>query len=72
MAKLNEAKNAKRSFASEYLKILFLKRSFASRFKLRYAQPFFAKLKCTINLPLYPQKLTGKKQGDALIFDELD
>jgi len=44
---LSEAKikRAKRSFASKYIKFLFLTRSFASRFLLRFAQPFLAKFK---------------------------
>jgi len=40
VAERSEAINAKRSFAS---KIKILTRSFASRFWLRFAQPFLAK-----------------------------
>ena len=43
MAERSEAKSTKRSFASKYFKFLFLLRSFASRFLLRFAQPFLAK-----------------------------
>jgi len=45
MADRSEAKSAKRSFASKYFKFKFLARSFASRFLLRFAQPFLATLK---------------------------
>ena len=38
---------------------LFLTRSFASRFYLRYAQRFLAKINGTINLSLYPQGLNA-------------
>jgi len=56
---LSEAKlkSAKRSFASKYFKFLFLTRSFASRFQLRFAQPFLAKSKLTINWSLNPHEL---------------
>ena len=54
----SEAKSAKRSFASKYLKFLFLTRSFASRFQLHFAQPILAKLKLTINWSPSPQGLT--------------
>jgi len=37
---------------SKYLKFWFLMRNFASRFLLRFAQPFLAKLKWTINWSL--------------------
>ena len=57
MAERSEAKSAKRSFASKYFKFAFLTRSFASRFLLRFAQPFLAKFKWTINWSLSPQGL---------------
>jgi len=50
----SEAKSAKQSFASKSYEFIFMTRSFASRFFLRYAQPFLAKNKRTINWPLYP------------------
>jgi hypothetical protein len=40
MAERGEAKSAKRSFASKIKILEILTRSFASRFLLRYAQPF--------------------------------
>ena len=49
MAERSEAKSAKRSFVSKMIKIDYLSRRFASRFKLRYAQQFLAKLKRTTN-----------------------
>jgi len=57
MAERSEAKSAKRRFATKYLKILFLTRCFASRFLLRFAQPFLAKFKLTTNWSLSPQGL---------------
>ena len=45
MAERSEAKSVKRSFASKIKVQNILTRSFASRFKLRFAQPFLAKLK---------------------------
>jgi len=57
MDERSEAKSAKRSFASKYFKFLFLTRSFASLFFLRFAQPFLAKFKWTINWSLSPQGL---------------
>jgi len=60
MAERSEAKSAKRSFASKYFKFSFLTRSFASRFLLRFAQPFLATFKWTINWSLSPQGSTMK------------
>jgi len=57
MAERSEAKSAKRSFASKYLNFLFLTRSFASRFLLRFAQPFLAKNQMTTTLSLSSQGL---------------
>ena len=57
MAERSEANIAKQNFASKYYKKLFLTRSFASRFKLRFAQLFLAKFKLTTNWPLSPQGL---------------
>ena len=57
MAERSEANSAKQSFASKYYIKIFLTRSFASRFKLRFAQPFLAKFKWTINWSLSPQGL---------------
>ena len=62
MAERSEAKRVKRSFASKYLEIRFLTRSFASRFQLRYAQPFLARFKWTTNWSLYPQGLKCQKR----------
>ena len=45
MAERSEVKSGKRSFASKNLKFKFLTRGFASRFQLRFALQFFAKLK---------------------------
>jgi len=53
----SEVKSAKRSFALKYSLFRFLTRSFASRFLLRYAQPFLAKLNWTINFSLSQQGL---------------
>ncbi len=49
---LNVAKNgwAKRSFASKYHLFVFLTRSFASRFVLRFAQPFKTTVNCAKKL----------------------
>jgi hypothetical protein len=58
MAERSEAKRAVRSLATEKVQFLFLTRSFASRFWLRYAPPFLAKFKWKINWSLYPQGLT--------------
>jgi len=63
MAERSEAKSAKRSFASKYFKFLFLTRSFASRFLLRFAQPFLAKFKWTINWSLSPQGLNKQRSS---------
>jgi len=57
MAERSEAKNAKRSFASKVKIRKILTRSFASRYLLRFAQPFSAKMKLTINWSLYLQGL---------------
>jgi hypothetical protein len=45
MTERSEAKSAKQSFASKYIKFLFSKKSFALRFKLRYAQPLYRNLR---------------------------
>jgi len=68
MAERCEAISAKRSFASKYFKFLFLTRSFASRFLLRFAQPFLARLNlqlighfpARIKLSLLISKFLGK------------
>ncbi len=57
MAERSEAKNAKRSFASKIKIRNILTRSVASRFLLRFAQPFLAKFKLTTNWSLSPQEL---------------
>ena len=59
---LSEAKQKTRSVASRQSSRfeVFLTRSFASRFKLRFAQLFLAKFKFTTNWPLSPQGLTWK------------
>ena len=57
MAERCEAKGGERSFASKNFYFSFLTRSFASRFLLRFAQPFLAKFKWTINWSLSPQGL---------------
>ena len=67
MAEQSEAKRAKRSFASKYFKIWLLTRSFASRFLLRFAQPFLAKFKWTINWSLSPQGLKPAKRFSSMI-----
>jgi len=57
---LNLVKNgwAKRSFASKIQIKNILTRSFASRFLLRFAQPFLAKFRWANNWSLSPQGLT--------------
>ena len=64
MAYRSETKSAKLSFASKIEILGISTRSFASRFQLRYAQPFFKimKLKLTTNWSLYPQGLSLKKE----------
>ena len=57
MVEGREAKSAKRSFASKIKIGDILTRIFASRFQLRFAHPFLAKLKRTTNWSLYPQGL---------------
>jgi len=63
MAERSEAKCAKRSFASKYFIFLFLTRSFSSRFLIRLAQSFLAKINQTTNWSLSPQGLTFGKKG---------
>jgi len=60
-------KSVKRSFASKCFKTRFLTQSFASRFKLRFAQPFLAKFKKTTNWSLSPQGLTFLRKNDKLV-----
>ena len=68
MAERSEAKSA------NIYQILFLTRSFAPLFSLRYAQPFLAKLKLTIILSLYPQWLKNflfRMVADTKLYDTL-
>jgi hypothetical protein len=58
MAERSEAKSAKRSFASKIITRDILTRSSASRYSLRYAQPFFEKFNRKINWPLESLGLT--------------
>ena len=44
-AERSEVESAKRSFASKFINFYFMTRSFASRFQLRFAQPFFKSAK---------------------------
>ena len=60
VAERSEAKSAKQSFASKMNIRKILTRSFASRFYLRYDQPFLSKIKGTINRSLYAQGLTPR------------
>ena len=57
MAERSEAKSAKRSFTSKIKIRDILTRSFASRLYLCFVQPFLAKIKRTINWPLYRHEL---------------
>jgi len=57
MVERSEAKSVKLSFASKIKIRDILTRNFASHFLLRFAQPFLAKFKWTINWSLSPQGL---------------
>ena len=70
MAERSEAKRANRE-ASRQKSKYSLTRSFASRFLLRYAHPFFAKLKLPTNWSLYPQELKGINSYVRALFNEL-
>ena len=56
MAERSGAKSANRGFAQKYSE--FLRRSYASRYELRFAPLFLAKSKSTTNWSLYPKGLT--------------
>ena len=61
MAERSEAKSAKRSFSSKIKFRDILTRSLASRFSLRYAEPFLAKFQLTTNWSFYLQGLKFEK-----------
>ena len=54
MAERSEAQSENRSFASKYIRYIFMTRSFASRFLFQYAKRILAKLKQATTCPLNP------------------
>ena len=58
MAERSETQSAKRRFASKFKIYGILTRSYASRFLLRFAHPFFAKFKLTTNWSHSPHGLS--------------